>query len=50
EAHIYLPSKLHLLPEHTFINQKLLHQYLDTPLKSQTHETLNLNIATYNIQ
>ncbi|CAG8836875.1 21189_t:CDS:1, partial [Cetraspora pellucida] len=25
EAHIYLPSKLHLLPEHTFINQKLLH-------------------------
>ncbi|CAG8817288.1 9710_t:CDS:1, partial [Cetraspora pellucida] len=28
----------------------LLHQYLDTPLKSQTHETLNPNIATYNIQ
>ncbi|CAG8834977.1 7964_t:CDS:1, partial [Cetraspora pellucida] len=24
--------------------------YLNTPLKSQTHETLNLNIATYNIQ
>ncbi|CAG8815012.1 10984_t:CDS:1, partial [Cetraspora pellucida] len=50
EAHIYLPSKLHLLSEHTFISQKLLYQYLDTPLKSQIHETLNLNIAIYNIQ